>query len=120
MVRVDQNRIETIKSDVVRFYQTDAYVRLIKHWLGIQEFDIPNNFGLDLPEFNSANIDPRVNVIFKGEDESQNESQAFLQKAFLIAIFLMGVILLTQFNSFSSAILILFAVVMSTLSLIHI
>ena len=44
LVRVDQNRIETIKSDVVRFYQTDAYVRLIKHWLGIQEFDIPNNF----------------------------------------------------------------------------
>ena len=91
---------------------------MIKHWLGIQEFDIPNNFGLDLPEFNSANIDPRVNVIFKGEDESQNESQAFLQKAFLIAIFLMGVILLTQFNSFSSAILILFAVVMSTVGVV--
>ena len=46
LVRVDQNRIETIKSDVVRFYQTDAYVRLIKHWLGIQKFDIPNNFDL--------------------------------------------------------------------------
>ena len=118
LVRVDQNRIETIKSDVVRFYQTDAYVRLIKHWLGIQEFDIPNNFGLDLPEFNSADIDPRVKVSFKGEDESQNESQAFLQKAFLIAIFLMGVILLTQFNSFSSAILILFAVIMSTVGVV--
>jgi len=118
LVRVDQNRIETIKSDVVRFYQTDAYVRLIKHWLGIQKFDIPNNFGLDLPEFNSADIDPRVKVSFKGEDESQKQSQAFLQKAFMIAIFLMGVILLTQFNSFSSAILILFAVIMSTVGVV--
>ena len=103
---------------MVRFYQTDAYVRLIKHWLGIQKFDIPNNFGLDLPEFNSADIDPRVKVSFKGEDESQKQSQVFLQKAFMIAIFLMGVILLTQFNSFSSAILILFAVIMSTVGVV--
>ena len=39
-------------------------------------------------------------------------------KAFMIAIFLMGVILLTQFNSFSSAILILFAVIMSTVGVV--
>ncbi|MCH1613300.1 MAG: efflux RND transporter permease subunit, partial [Flavobacteriales bacterium] len=118
LTRGDQNRIETIKSDVVMFYQTDAYVRLLKHWLGIQKFDIPNNFGLELPEFDSANIDPRVEVAFKGEDESQNESKAFLQKAFLIAIFLMGLILLTQFNSFSSTLLILFAVIMSTVGVV--
>jgi multidrug efflux pump len=118
IVRLDQNRIETIKSDVTRFYQTDAYVRLIKHWLGIQKFDIPNNFGLDIPEFNSANIDPRVEVTFKGEDESQNKSKAFLQKAFMVAVFLMGLILLTQFNSFSSTLLILFAVIMSTVGVV--
>ena len=118
IVRLDQNRIETIKSDVARFYQTDAYVRLIKHWLGIQKFDIPNNFGLDIPEFNSANIDPRVEVTFKGEDESQNKSKAFLQKAFMVAVFLMGLILLTQFNSFSSTLLILFAVIMSTVGVV--
>ena len=118
LVRINQNRIESIKSDVKMFYQTDAYVRLIKHWLGVEQFDIPNNFGLEIPEFGSANIDPRVSVLFKGEDESQNESKAFLQKAFLIAIFLMGVILLTQFNSFSSTLLILFAVVMSTVGVV--
>ena len=118
IVRLDQNRIETIKSDVTRFYQTDAYVRLIKHWLGIQKFDIPNNFGLDIPEFNSANVDPRVEVTFKGEDESQNKSKAFLQKAFMVAVFLMGLILLTQFNSFSSTLLILFAVIMSTVGVV--
>ncbi len=118
LTRVEQNRIETIKSDVTRFYQTDAYVRLIKHWLGIEKFNIPNNFGLDIPEFNSANIDPRVKIEFKGEDESQQKSKAFLQKAFLIAVFLMGLILLTQFNSFSSTLLILFAVIMSTVGVV--
>ena len=118
LTRVEQNRIETIKSDVTRFYQTDAYVRLIKHWLGIEKFNIPNNFGLEIPEFNSANIDPRVKIEFKGEDESQNKSKAFLQKAFLIAVFLMGLILLTQFNSFSSTLLILFAVIMSTVGVV--
>lgn len=118
LTRVEQNRIESIKSDVTRFYQTDAYVRLIKHWLGIEKFDIPNSFGLEIPEFNSANIDPRVKIEFKGEDESQKKSSEFLQKAFLIAVFLMGLILLTQFNSFSSTLLILFAVIMSTVGVV--
>ena len=45
-------------------------------------------------------------------------SKAFLQKAFLIAVFLMGLILLTQFNSFSSTLLILFAVIMSTVGVV--
>ena len=82
MTRVEQNRIETIKSDVTRFYQTDAYVRLIKHWLGIEKFNIPNNFGLDIPEFNSANIDPRVKIEFKGEDESLRSLKLFYKKLF--------------------------------------
>jgi multidrug efflux pump len=80
IVRLDQNRIETIKSDVTRFYQTDAYVRLIKHWLGIQKFDIPNNFGLDIPEFNSANIDPRVEVTLKERMKVKINQKPFFKK----------------------------------------
>ena len=49
-----------------------------------------------------------------GDKESQKDSMAFLTKAFGIAIFLMAVILLLQFNSFYSTFLILFAVIMST------
>ncbi|MEQ8735082.1 MAG: efflux RND transporter permease subunit [Rhodospirillaceae bacterium] len=56
-----------------------------------------------------------VKWAFKGEDEEQQESAAFLQRAFMVALFLMGVILITQFNSFYSAFLILSAVVMSTI-----
>ena len=51
---------------------------------------------------------------FAGEDEEQREASAFLMRAFMVALTLMAVILLTQFNSFFSALLILSAVIMST------
>ena len=118
LVRINSKRTETVKADISNFYQTDAHVRLVKHWLGIEKFDIPNKFNLEIPEFGSANINPEVIVEFKGEDESQKESQAFLQKAFAIAMFIMALILLTQFNSFYSVLLILLAVIMSTVGVI--
>lgn len=59
--------------------------------------------------------DPEVSMAFKGDDENQRESGAFLVKALLIALFVMFTILLTQFNNFYHAFLILTAVVMSTI-----
>ncbi|MGB1557388.1 MAG: efflux RND transporter permease subunit, partial [Oceanococcaceae bacterium] len=55
-----------------------------------------------------------VQVAFRGEDEEQRESQAFLSRAFLAALFVMLVILVTQFNSFYQATLVLSAVLFST------
>jgi len=49
-----------------------------------------------------------------GDQEDQQESQAFLQKAFAGALGLMFIILLAQFNSFYNAALVLVAVVLST------
>jgi multidrug efflux pump len=49
-----------------------------------------------------------------GDQEEQEESQAFLQTAFSAALGLMFIILLAQFNSFYNAILVLVAVVLST------
>src|SRR3546814_19135978 len=46
--------------------------------------------------------------------EEQKEASAFLGKAFAVALFLMAIILVTQFNSFYSAFLVLSAVIMST------
>ena len=56
-----------------------------------------------------------MDVEFRGEDEEQKAAQSFLMKAFAVALFLMAIILVTQFNSFYSALLILTAVVMSTI-----
>ena len=49
-----------------------------------------------------------------GDQEEQAESGAFLQNAFLGALGLMFIILLTQFNSFYNSVLVLLAVVLST------
>jgi multidrug efflux pump len=94
--RVDGSRVMTVKAEVADGLLADTKVRELKAWLGEQT------------------IDPRVQVTFKGEDEEQKEAQAFLVKAFGVAIFLMAIILVTQFNSFYSAFLILSAVIMST------
>lgn len=55
-----------------------------------------------------------VSYRFGGEDRLQAESSGFLGQAFLAALFLMALILLTQFNNFYQSLLILSAVIMST------
>jgi multidrug efflux pump len=62
----------------------------------------------------SLGLDPRVNLTVKGQNEQQDESTEFLKNAFLIALFVMAIILVTQFNSFYQAFLILSAVLFST------
>ncbi|TNF09513.1 MAG: efflux RND transporter permease subunit, partial [Gammaproteobacteria bacterium] len=59
-------------------------------------------------------IPPEVRLTFKGEDEEQAETGQFLSTAFSIAIFLMALILITQFNSLYQASLVLSAIVFST------
>ncbi len=94
--RTDGRRSITIQADVVEGVLADNQVAEIKSWLAEQP------------------IPPEVNIKFKGEDEEQNEAKDFLGKAFIVALFLIMIILVTQFNSFYSAFLILSAVIMST------
>lgn len=54
-----------------------------------------------------------IHIHFKGKNEDQAESMAFLMKAFGVAIFAMAIILVTQFNSYYQAFLILTAVIFS-------
>lgn len=63
----------------------------------------------------STKLDPRVQVTFKGEEEDKQETSAFLGKAFAVTIFLIALILVTQFNSFFSTGLVLSAIVLSTI-----
>ncbi len=95
--RVDGRRTMTVKADVAPGLLADDKVREVRAWLSDQR------------------IDPRIAINFKGEDEEQQQAQQFLVKAFGVAIFLMAIILVTQFNSFYSAFLILSAVIMSTI-----
>ena len=54
-------------------------------------------------------------VIFRGQEEDQNEAKAFLMKAFFIAIFLITIILIAVFNSFYYCLIILSAIFFSTI-----
>jgi multidrug efflux pump len=68
-----------------------------------------------------ANVDDwdgRVSVQFRGEFEDQAEAEEFLTIAFSAALFLMAIILVTQFNSFYQALLILTAVMFSTVGVL--
>jgi multidrug efflux pump len=60
-------------------------------------------------------LNPDTKIEFKGEEEDKQETSAFLLKSFGIAIFLILIILVTQFNSFFDTLLILSSVVLSTI-----
>ncbi len=79
---------------------------------GVLPSAIVENLAAWLP---SADIDPRVELTFKGEDEEQKAAQEFLMRAFAVALFIMAIILVTQFNSFYHTFLILSAVILSTI-----
>ncbi len=67
----------------------------------------------------AANLD-QYGIRWKlaGEDAEQAEAGAFLSKAFAAAIFLIFIVLLAQFNNFTSVWLVLSAVVMSTIGVL--
>ena len=58
--------------------------------------------------------DPEISVEFKGEAEEQQETMVFLLTAFVSALFLMTIFLVSQFNSLYQAFLVLTAIVFST------
>lgn len=76
------------------------------------------NLALELPKIEQAlaelGLPPSVEFRMRGQNEEQEHSAAFLEKAFLVALVAMAVILITQFNSFYQAFLILSAVLFST------
>jgi multidrug efflux pump len=67
-----------------------------------------------LQEYQSENeITKGVQIKFTGEQEEQAKEMAFLSKALLIAMFLVLLIIVAQFNAFSSSVVIMFATIFS-------
>ena len=100
--RTDMRRTLKISGDLAKQDQHGDPV-LVKNKVAEIESVIA---GLDL--------DPRVTIRFRGGNEEQDETRAFLQRAMLLALALMAIILVTQFNSVFQAFLILTAVLFST------
>jgi len=93
--RVDTQRTLTIDADVEEGVQVNERLSKLKE--ALQE-------------------NPLANVVlsYAGEDEDQRETMVFLINAFLIAVALMALILVIQFNSIYQAIIVLSAIVFST------
>ena len=96
ITRTDMRRTLTIDADVAAGYLVDDVVRELK---------------AELPQLD---IDPRVSAAFRGSTEDQQEDMDFLARAMMMALAIMAIILVTQFNSIYQAGLILTAVVFST------
>ena len=63
-------------------------------------------------------IGPGISWEWTGDQEDQAESQAFLSTAFSAALALMFIILLAQFNSFYNSVVVLLAVILSTVGVL--
>ena len=94
--RIDMRRTMSIDADVGANYLVNDLVSELRK-------ELPN-----------IEIDPRVTMTFGGSTQDQEEDQAFLARAMLMALAIMAIILVTQFNSIYQAGLILTAVVFST------
>ncbi|NNG17835.1 MAG: efflux RND transporter permease subunit, partial [Gemmatimonadales bacterium] len=66
----------------------------------------------------AAGLPPGYQLRYTGQQEEQAESQAFLMGAFVTAIMLMGFILVSQFNSVFKPVIILSAVILSTIGVL--
>jgi len=93
--RKELNRVVTLYSDVLQGYNANEIVATLKEELGY----------LDFPE--------EVSVSFTGQQEEQAKEMAFLSTALLIALFLIFLIIVAQFNSISTPFIIMFSVVFS-------
>ena len=96
ITRKNSTRSKTIKFDVADGTVANSKVLEIKEWLK-----------------QAKNL--KSKIIFTGQEEDQNEAKEFLIKAFFIAVFLITIILIATFNSFYFCLIILSAIIFSTI-----
>lgn len=96
IVRIDHERVVTVKANVDENKIPGPVARAQAEEL-LQNFPLP----------------PGYRITFTGEFEFQKESEEFLSKAFAIALFLIFLVLVTQFNSVAQPFIIMTAVILS-------
>ena len=100
--RKDMDRVATISAEVAAGYNSNA-VRL-------EVEGVLAGFGAALP--------PGYAMAFTGEQQEQQEAMEFLTGAFLAALMLIALILVSQFNSVVKPLIILSSVIMSTIGVL--
>ena len=98
--RKQLKRTVTVFSNVLEGYNSNDVNKQIKEALA--SLKMPANYKYD----------------FTGEQEKQRDAMAFLSKALMIALFLIMLILVTQFNSLIKPVIIMFSVLFSTIGVL--
>lgn len=93
--RIDERRVTTVEANVAEGLLPNDQVKALT--AALEAADLPDG----------------VTFTFAGEAADQQESMTFLIGAFGAAIFMMFVILVTQFNSFSQAVVVMSAIIFS-------
>ena len=105
--RVAQQKVGNIsKTDLRPTMKVEADVKA-----GVLPAKVVKQLQARLPQLGIA---AGVELTFKGSQKNQQESQAFLTGALLLALAMIGVILVLEFNSISQTLLILSAVLFAT------
>lgn len=92
---IDQDLVITIEGDIAEGYnENDVRSAVLEH---IESAEVPPAFGLRLG----------------GANDEQRKAEEFLGNAFMIALFLITLVLVTQFNRFDLPLIILASVVLS-------
>lgn len=97
ITRIDKNRVVTIYSNVLQGYNANEINTQLKAMMA--DYELP----------------PGYDYAFTGEQEEQADAEAFLAIAMLIAVSLITIILVSQFNSFVKPAIIMFTVLLSTI-----
>lgn len=98
--RKDLNRVITISSNVLEDYNATEINNQIKKVF--KNYELPKG----------------ISVSFTGEQQKQAEEMSFLSKALLIAVFMIFLILVGQFNSTSTPVIISLAVLLSLIGVL--
>ena len=96
--RKDMDRVATVSAEVASGFNGNAVQREV---------------AAVLTEFEAA-LPPGYSMAFTGEQQEQQEAMAFLTGAFVAALMLIALILVSQFNSVLKPLIILSSVIMST------
>ena len=95
--RTDLKRVVTVSSNVIAGYNANEVIAEMKE--GLLGYEKDERFGMT----------------FTGQQEDQEKEMAFLGKAFMIALFIVFLIIVWQFNSISWPMVILSTVLFSTI-----
>jgi multidrug efflux pump subunit AcrB len=100
--RKDQDRMVTITSDVAAGFTNNAVLAEVQQTLASFQDELP----------------PGYELRYTGQSQEQQEATAFLSGAFMVAMMLIALILISQFNSVVKPVIILTSVLMSTIGVL--